>query len=150
MTFKNFIGKHNDTPDSEFDSEQLAMGIKSELEHTNNKTIAKSIAKDHLSEDPKYYTHLLAMEKKYVKESTKPKEEHTEEDPTFRIGAIVKVIKPYDGNSRIVGKIGVIRERYRNEWGVCFDENVGGHTLNNTCTLSNGWYIIEECLELIG
>jgi hypothetical protein len=71
MTFKKFleeaIGKHNDVPDNKFDAEQLAMGIKVEHEHTNDKEIAKKIAKDHLSEDPKYYTHLLAMERKYNK-----------------------------------------------------------------------------------
>ncbi len=56
------IGKHNNVPDSEFDPEQLAIGIKIEMEHTDNEEEAKSIAKDHLAEDENYYILL----KKYV------------------------------------------------------------------------------------
>ena len=51
-------GKADNKPDSDFDSEELKNGIKHELEHTNNKKLAKEIAKDHLSEDPKYYSKL--------------------------------------------------------------------------------------------
>jgi len=43
---------------------QLRLGTKHELEHTTSKRRAKKIAQDHLREDPKYYTHLLRMEKK--------------------------------------------------------------------------------------
>jgi hypothetical protein len=50
-------------PDSMFDVEQLAIGIKVEMEHTNNITTAKAIAKDHLVESPFYYHYLLEMEK---------------------------------------------------------------------------------------
>lgn len=53
------IGKHNNVPDSQFNQNELALGIKTEMEHTNVYLIAKSIAKDHLSEDPHYYTKLL-------------------------------------------------------------------------------------------
>lgn len=42
-------------PDSAFDKSDLEKGIKVEMEHTNDRTIAKEIAKDHLLEDPKYY-----------------------------------------------------------------------------------------------
>jgi hypothetical protein len=56
------IGKHDDVPDSEFDAEELAKGIKVEMEHTDDLEIAKSIAKDHLSEAKNYYTRLLKME----------------------------------------------------------------------------------------
>ena len=58
------LGKHNDVPDSEFDAEQLALGIKTEMEHTDNVDIAKAIAKDHISELKNYYTLLLDMESK--------------------------------------------------------------------------------------
>ncbi len=44
--------------DIEYDPEELAKGIKVELEHTPYKAIAKIIAKQHLAEDPKYYTKL--------------------------------------------------------------------------------------------
>lgn len=59
---KNLVGKHNDVPDSKFNSNELKMGIDIEKEHTDNPNIAKSIAKDHLSEIPDYYTRLKKME----------------------------------------------------------------------------------------
>jgi len=37
---------------------QFKLGIKTEMEHTDNKKQAKEIASDHLSENPKYYTKL--------------------------------------------------------------------------------------------
>lgn len=57
------VGKHNDIPDDQFDANELAMGIKVEMEHTDDPDIAKSIAKDHLMELKNYYTLLLKMEK---------------------------------------------------------------------------------------
>lgn len=56
------IGKHNDVPDSDFDQDELAAGIKIEYEHTSNLNVAKCIAKDHLAEIPDYYTRLAKME----------------------------------------------------------------------------------------
>lgn len=55
--------KHGDDPDSNFDANELAMGVKVEMEHTNDPAIAKKIAKAHLSEIPDYYTWLMSMEK---------------------------------------------------------------------------------------
>lgn len=43
---------------------QLALGMKVELEHTDNNLIAKEIAKDHLMEDLYYYSKLNQMESK--------------------------------------------------------------------------------------
>ena len=57
------IGKHNEIPDDKFDQKELEAGIKVEHEHTNDPEKAKSIAKDHLSEIPDYYTRLLKMER---------------------------------------------------------------------------------------
>lgn len=48
-------GLGDNKPDSSFDPKELSMGEKHETEHTDNSLIAKEIAKDHLSEDPKYY-----------------------------------------------------------------------------------------------
>jgi len=56
-------GKADNKKQSEFDSAELAEGIKHEMEHTNDKSIAKEIAMDHLAEDPKYYTKLKEIEK---------------------------------------------------------------------------------------
>jgi len=47
---------------------QLNMGIKTEMEHTSNKQMAKEIAMDHLSEDPSYYSKLKKMENKEINE----------------------------------------------------------------------------------
>lgn len=57
-------GKGSKYPDSFFDSKQLKIGIKVELEHTKSKRVAKAIAKDHLLESPQYYVELKKMEKK--------------------------------------------------------------------------------------
>jgi hypothetical protein len=51
---KNFKG--------DYDHKQLEMGIKVEMEHTNNSLISLKITKDHLSEFSDYYTRLAKME----------------------------------------------------------------------------------------
>lgn len=56
-------GKADNKPDSDYDKDQLRKGVKVESEHTNNKAMAKEIAKDHLEEFPHYYTALIKMEK---------------------------------------------------------------------------------------
>ena len=48
---------------SEFDPKQLALGIKTELEHTKSRRLAQEIAMDHLKEDPRYYTKLKKIHK---------------------------------------------------------------------------------------
>lgn len=45
------------------DRNQLEMGIKIEMEHTDDPNIAKKIALDHLAEIPDYYSRLNKMEK---------------------------------------------------------------------------------------
>lgn len=49
----------------EYDPEQLAAGIKVEMEHTDDKEIATIIAKHHLAEDPKYYIKLASCVEEY-------------------------------------------------------------------------------------
>lgn len=61
-TILKLIGNHDFAPDSTFDAKELAKGIEVEREHTNNKIIAKLIAKDHLAELGDYYTRLEKME----------------------------------------------------------------------------------------
>ncbi|HEY9816538.1 MAG TPA: DUF5661 family protein, partial [Candidatus Obscuribacterales bacterium] len=48
---------------SDFDPKQLAKGVKVEMEHTSDPDIAREIAIDHLTEDPKYYDKLEKIEK---------------------------------------------------------------------------------------
>ena len=45
-----------------FDPEQLQKGIKVEMEHTTDPRIAREIATDHLTENPKYYDMLAKIE----------------------------------------------------------------------------------------
>ena len=53
------LPKREDAPGEQWNYKELALGIQAELEHTDNKHIAMQIAKDHLREDPRYYTKLL-------------------------------------------------------------------------------------------
>lgn len=56
-------GKGDKAKPSDFDPEQLRMGIEVEMEHTKNRRLAREIAMDHLSEDPRYYTKLKKVHK---------------------------------------------------------------------------------------
>jgi hypothetical protein len=64
MNYRDFFkedmlpGGKGDVPPSNIDPAELAMGIKIEKEHTKDEAMAKEIARDHLSEDPRYYTKL--------------------------------------------------------------------------------------------
>lgn len=53
---------------------QFNKGVKVEMEHTDNKQMAKEIAMDHISEDPKYYDKLSKMETKDTKDNQNDKE----------------------------------------------------------------------------
>jgi len=53
-------GVGDNTPTDQVDPNQLSIGIQVEMEHTNDLDIAKEIAMDHLTEDPQYYTKLVA------------------------------------------------------------------------------------------
>ncbi len=55
------------TPESKLDRRQLAEGQKVEREHTSDPRIAREIARDHLTEFPRYYAHLKAFEAKLKK-----------------------------------------------------------------------------------
>lgn len=94
---------------------ELKMGVKVELEHTDDKTLAKEIAMDHLIEIPDYYSRLSKMEKDGKKkwdidESTKSNikrlfREHveltiTDETPDVLIYNIIY-------NTREIGSIGI-------------------------------------------
>lgn len=51
-------------PSVQYDPEELRLGIEVEREHTNYKAIATIIAKQHLAEDPHYYSKLKKVENK--------------------------------------------------------------------------------------
>jgi hypothetical protein len=45
-----------------FEDSELQMGIEVEMEHTDDPKIAEQIARDHLAENPTYYTDLKRCE----------------------------------------------------------------------------------------
>lgn len=59
-------GKGDKAKPSDFDPEQLKMGIEVEMEHTKDRRLAREIAMDHLSEDPRYYTKLKKVHKEHA------------------------------------------------------------------------------------
>lgn len=63
-------GKSKNKPDSAYNPRELEMGIKIEMEHGLGKDAAKEIAKDHLEEDPHYYTS-PPTKKEFAKEGLK-------------------------------------------------------------------------------
>lgn len=48
----------------EFDPKQLAIGLRHEMEHTDDPKLAMEIAMDHLEEDPLYYQKLKSVEER--------------------------------------------------------------------------------------
>jgi hypothetical protein len=56
-------GKADKIPISAFPKKKLEQGAKVEREHTDCPTVAREIARDHLTEDIEYYTKLKKMEK---------------------------------------------------------------------------------------
>jgi len=69
--------KHCDVPDEQFDRGELEKGTEVELEHTDDRTTAKCIAKAHLVESPLYYEELEKMERRLKKKTPKFVWKHT-------------------------------------------------------------------------
>ncbi len=80
------------------DQEELKMGIKVEKEHTDDISLAKKIAMDHLKEDPRYYTKLknagLADELKEDEDDDEVQPEVGEVEPVAASVAIFKIDTP--------------------------------------------------------
>lgn len=70
-------GLSQNLPDCYFDLDQLTMGTQVEFEHTNDRVLAKKIAKDHLVEFPDYYSRLKRMEEEAKKYWTSERYEKT-------------------------------------------------------------------------
>lgn len=60
---KNILKLFKKPEKKEYDKEQLAEGIKVEMEHTDDPEVAKTIASHHLDEDSDYYKKLKIMER---------------------------------------------------------------------------------------
>lgn len=52
-------GKGDKISEKDVDPKEFAVGVKVEMEHTDDESIAKEIALDHLEEVPNYYTRLI-------------------------------------------------------------------------------------------
>lgn len=63
----------------EFIFEQIAKGIKVEMEHTDDESLAKEIAMDHLWEIPDYYDKLDVIENPEIEEGKKEKKKKDQE-----------------------------------------------------------------------
>lgn len=63
MKLKKYLKGDIDKSSKKYDQKELKMGIKIEMEHTEDAEVAKKIAMDHLDEIPDYYTRLTKMEK---------------------------------------------------------------------------------------
>lgn len=56
--------------EKDVDSDELALGIQVEKEHTDSDEIAKKIALDHLAEFKNYYSELKKMEERLKKQKS--------------------------------------------------------------------------------
>ena len=73
MTLADIAAKHG-KPIAHI-QRQYKIGIKIELEHTDDSEKASEITRDHLWEDPDYYTKLVEMEKNKEKDAADKEEE---------------------------------------------------------------------------
>ena len=76
LSFNDLVNRHKQKGKSiaaieSMIKKQLNKGIKVEMEHTNDKKIAKEIAMDHIYEDPRYYDKLKKIENKEKNKETK-------------------------------------------------------------------------------
>ena len=68
---------------------------------------------------------------------------------TYNIGDGVRCIDDFDGNSLVLNAMGTIVAVLDDGYGVEFDCDVGGHTCGGTAKDGHGWYLDEDCIELL-
>lgn len=73
-------GVGDETEPQDVDGDELAAGIKVEMEHTRDPKKAQDIALDHLTEDPKYYTKLRASSVEHNASKSQPSD-HADVSP---------------------------------------------------------------------
>jgi len=122
----NEEGKKESEDDAKPDvhPEQLVMGIKVEMEHTDSIEEAKKVALDHLAEIPDYYTRHSKMEKgaeksekkeiKEEKETKKaPKKKKDAPKPSHTTTKMVNALPVKDGKKVRTEVKGDVRVRYK-------------------------------------
>jgi hypothetical protein len=103
---------------------QLYKGIEVEMEHTDDKELAKEIAKDHLTEYPYYYDELEKMEKKFennrgiIVKSYKRKFRESAEYVPYRVYG--------EGELKFFTKYFI--DRYNKKYGTMYSINGGVNT----------------------
>lgn len=87
------IAKLHEVNEEQIDR-QMEEGTDVESEHTDNPAEAEEIAKDHVVEDPKYYTHLEEMEEEAEAENALagPEEDALGDPSTSDVDSILKII----------------------------------------------------------
>lgn len=91
-------------PASKYPADQIEKGIKVEFEHTNDRDLAREIAKDHLEENKNYYTHLEKMEREMDKKG------ESVEDLFVRKNKLGRHYNDASGDSHILAEADTIRE----------------------------------------
>lgn len=79
---------YDSRPDSDYDAEELALGIEEEAEHTDDLEVRKLIAKDHLDEDPKYYSRAKTQSEEVKSAKLRPVEDRLASQKVRRHGLV--------------------------------------------------------------
>ena len=68
----------------------------------------------------------------------------------FKVGDRVRAIAEHDGNKKIIGQVGTVRELYTGDYyGVEFDNDIGGRVPNGKVKPGHFWVIPDSKLEKI-
>ena len=91
------------TAPSNVNTKELSIGVQVEMEHTNDEKIATEIAMDHLTEDPQYYSKLVAagLAKEFL-----PSSNSGLGDPNQSINDAPRIGNNSVSSNNIVGNIG--------------------------------------------
>ena len=91
------------TAPSNVNTKELSIGVQVEMEHTNDEKIATEIAMDHLTEDPEYYSKLVAAG---LAKEFSPSANSGLGDPNQSINDAPRIGNNSVSSNNIVGNIG--------------------------------------------
>ena len=101
---ESLIGGAGDvTAPSNINTKELSIGVQVEMEHTNDEKIATEIAMDHLTEDPEYYSKLVAAG---LAKEFSPSANSGLGDPNQSINDAPRIGNNSVSSNNIVGNIG--------------------------------------------
>ena len=96
-------GVGDTTAPSNVNTKELSIGLQVEMEHTNDEKIATEIAMDHLTEDPEYYSKLIAAG---LAKEFSPSANSGLGDPNQSINDAPRIGNNSVSSNNIVGNIG--------------------------------------------